>query len=236
MFKIIGADGKEYGPVGEAQVRHWMSSGRASLDTQAQAVGEIEWRPLRTFSQFSDQPPLMRDPVAAVPPALPTAPLAGRGARTGAALINAFIYFLCIMPGSLVMSRTLLANNPSIREGRIPRPDEIDMTGLVEAMIWFWMGLGVAILVQAVLLAWRGQNLGKLMTGVRVVRADNGEPAGFVRGALLRFVLPVAFMILLHGTTLVLGVAFLVLDYCFIFREDRRCLHDLIAGTIVVRR
>ena len=38
------------------------------------------------------------------------------------------------------------------------------------------------------------------------------------------------------GRLTTVGVAFLFLDYCFIFREDRRCLHDLIAGTTVVRR
>ena len=40
---------------------------------------------------------------------------------------------------------------------------------------------------------------------------------------------------LLNATTIVLGFVFLFVDYCFIFREDQRCLHDLIAGTQVVR-
>lgn len=238
MFKIIGGDGKEYGPVSEAQIRQWISAGRANLDTQAQAVGTAEWRALREFPEFSEPPPIAgAAPFASsAHPSLPEATLAGRGARTGAALINAFVYFVSMMPGSFAMSRSILANNPDLKPGTIPRPEDLDLTGLEGPMGIFFAGLLGAILVQAILLAWRGQNIGKLLTGIRVVRAGTGGPAGFVRGALLRFLLPVAFILLLHGTTLVFGMAFLLLDYCFIFREDRRCLHDLIAGTTVVRR
>ena len=32
-----------------------------------------------------------------------------------------------------------------------------------------------------------------------------------------------------------LGFLFIAFDYAFMFRADRRCLHDLIAGTRVVR-
>ena len=32
----------------------------------------------------------------------------------------------------------------------------------------------------------------------------------------------------------VLGPLFSLVNVCFIFREDRRCIHDLIAGTQVV--
>ena len=32
-----------------------------------------------------------------------------------------------------------------------------------------------------------------------------------------------------------LGFVFLLVDFCFIFREDARCLHDLSAGTKVVK-
>ena len=62
MFKIIGGDGREYGPVGEDEIRNWISVGRANADTKAQREGETDWKPLSSFTEFADalsakQPP-----------------------------------------------------------------------------------------------------------------------------------------------------------------------------------
>ena len=54
--------------------------------------------------------------------------------------------------------------------------------------------------------------------------------AGFVRAFLLRGTLP----FLLEQIS-VLGLIFWIVDSCFIFRADQRCLHDLVAGTKVVK-
>jgi uncharacterized RDD family membrane protein YckC len=51
-----------------------------------------------------------------------------------------------------------------------------------------------------------------------------------VRAFLLRGTLP--FMV--EQIPLV-GLLFWLVDSCFIFREDQRCLHDLVAGTRVIR-
>jgi len=37
------------------------------------------------------------------------------------------------------------------------------------------------------------------------------------------------------GAVPMIGNVFTIVNYCFIFRADRRCLHDLIAGTKVVK-
>ena len=39
MYKIIGADKKEYGPVTGDQLRHWISEGRVNSQTLARAEG-----------------------------------------------------------------------------------------------------------------------------------------------------------------------------------------------------
>jgi uncharacterized RDD family membrane protein YckC len=67
-----------------------------------------------------------------------------------------------------------------------------------------------------------------------VVRVVDGGPVGFLRGAILRFMLPVMFMMVLN-ILFPLGLVFIAVDYAFMFRADSRCLHDLIAGTKVVR-
>jgi uncharacterized RDD family membrane protein YckC len=240
MFMILGGDGNEYGPATVAQIRAWIDAGRANLDTKAKALGSDEWRRLQDYAEFGgpgDTPPLLAGPTPGTAPApgAAVAPeLAGRGIRTGAAVVNALIYFLCMMPGSVQMSRRLLEEYPELAKGGIPQMDQIDLTVFAQGILWVWAGILGAMFVQTLLLTLRGQNIGKLLFGARVVRFDNGQPAGFVRGALLRFLLPVSIMILLN-LAFPLGLLFLAVDYAFIFRADRRCLHDLIAGTMVVR-
>lgn len=59
MYKIIGGDGREYGPVSAEQIRQWVRESRANADTRACAEGTTEWRPLRDFPEFADLwPPL----------------------------------------------------------------------------------------------------------------------------------------------------------------------------------
>ena len=54
MFKIIGADQKEYGPVSVAQIRQWITDGRLSGTTQAQRATGGDWQPLSAFEEFAD--------------------------------------------------------------------------------------------------------------------------------------------------------------------------------------
>ena len=53
MYRIIGADGREYGPVSVEQLREWISQGRANAETKALTEGAADWKPLATFPEFS---------------------------------------------------------------------------------------------------------------------------------------------------------------------------------------
>ena len=68
MYKIVGADQKEYGPVGAEQIREWLASGRVNSQTLVQAEGSAEWMPLASF-------PELVEPLAgsAPPPVIPRA-------------------------------------------------------------------------------------------------------------------------------------------------------------------
>jgi uncharacterized RDD family membrane protein YckC len=68
-----------------------------------------------------------------------------------------------------------------------------------------------------------GRTLGKWMAGLRIERKD-GEPLSFVRG-LVRHLLGYAL------TVLTLGLGFRLSA----FNSKGRALHDLVAGTVVVR-
>jgi hypothetical protein len=53
MYKIIGGDQTEYGPVSAEQLRQWIAEGRADGNSQVQLEGTNEWRPLRDFPEFA---------------------------------------------------------------------------------------------------------------------------------------------------------------------------------------
>lgn len=65
MYKIIGADGREYGPASAEEVRRWITERRADAHTRAQAAGSAEWKPLGEFPEFADalRPPASAPPV-----------------------------------------------------------------------------------------------------------------------------------------------------------------------------
>jgi hypothetical protein len=55
MYKVIGADGKEYGPVSADRIRQWIAEGRLGADTKAQVLGSTEWKPLCEFPEFAGE-------------------------------------------------------------------------------------------------------------------------------------------------------------------------------------
>jgi len=72
MFKIIGADQKEYGPVSTAQIRQWITDGRLNATTQAQRATGGDWQPLSAFEEFADIFNPTPSGAAATPEAAPT--------------------------------------------------------------------------------------------------------------------------------------------------------------------
>jgi hypothetical protein len=54
MYKIIGADQKEYGPVTIDQIRQWIRDGRVNAHTQARSESGGQWQPLSAFPEFAD--------------------------------------------------------------------------------------------------------------------------------------------------------------------------------------
>ena len=74
-----------------------------------------------------------------------------------------------------------------------------------------------------------GQTIGKRIVKVRIVRSD-GERADLGRIVGLRIIL-----VMILGAIPLLGPLFSLVNVCFIFRDDRRCIHDLMADTIVVK-
>jgi TM2 domain-containing membrane protein YozV len=68
MYKMIGADGQQYGPVDAEQIRRWLSENRVRNETLIQAEGSDEWKPLRSYPELSNAA------TANVPPAFSETP------------------------------------------------------------------------------------------------------------------------------------------------------------------
>jgi len=53
MFRIVGADGKIYGPASAEQLRQWLAEGRVNAQTQTLAEGASEWKPFGALPGFA---------------------------------------------------------------------------------------------------------------------------------------------------------------------------------------
>ncbi|WP_128896174.1 RDD family protein [Longirhabdus pacifica] len=72
---------------------------------------------------------------------------------------------------------------------------------------------------------WYGYTVGKRMAGIRILKTD-GSKVTFIT-MLLRLVVAA----IVYGITL--GIGFIVSAIMVVVRDDRRSLHDFIAGTYV---
>ena len=74
MFKLLGADQKEYGPVSADQIRQWIAQGRANGRTKAQAAESTDWKPLAEFPEFADALRAAASPSGQPPSSAPGSP------------------------------------------------------------------------------------------------------------------------------------------------------------------
>jgi uncharacterized RDD family membrane protein YckC len=73
---------------------------------------------------------------------------------------------------------------------------------------------------------WYGYTVGKRIVGVRIVKV-NGEPVG-IGTMLLRLIVGMGVV---YGLTF--GIAAIISAIMVVVRDDKRAIHDLIAGTYV---
>lgn len=129
---------------------------------------------------------------------------------------------------------------------------------IVEWTLWF---TAIFFVINGFLLFTRGQTVGKWMLGLHIVDSETGHRPALEKLILYRYVvfillanlvswfyipdtvvsatLPVIGQITLEGIPWPFPGTLLwvpVVDAAFIFGSSRRCLHDRLAGTIVVRK
>ncbi|MBI4425449.1 MAG: RDD family protein [Elusimicrobia bacterium] len=117
---------------------------------------------------------------------------------------------------------------------RLDRLKAAIVDGLLFAVLWLlahvlfllWPAVLALSGYQFYLLTTKGQTIGKRLFKIRIVKADTLENGGFVTNVLLRSIV--------NGLLWFIPV-YMVADSLLIFRQDRRCIHDILAGTIVVK-
>ena len=145
--------------------------------------------------------------------------LADRGTRLGASILDGLIFGVAVYLPIIVAGVLGGVANAGAQA------EEPDMTGLGVgfgvAVIGFivWLGFNIKYM------AANGQSIAKKACGIKVVRTD-GSRASLSRLIWLRNVVNALLGIIpLYG----------LIDALFIFGERRRCLHDYLADTIVIK-
>jgi len=64
MYTILGADGKEYGPVDAGEIRQWLAQGRVNSETQIRVAGTTEWKRVADLPELTGATGRPADPVS----------------------------------------------------------------------------------------------------------------------------------------------------------------------------
>ncbi len=141
--------------------------------------------------------------------------LAGRGMRFAGALIDNIILSVLLVPAMFASGYfTMLMN------------------GQPPSYLWNAGAMAVSfvalVVIQGYFLNQSGQTIAKKLLGMKIVDLNGNKPE-FIKLVSLRY-----GVLYLIGMIPIVGGLFSFVDALFIFREDRRCIHDLIAGTRVV--
>jgi len=139
--------------------------------------------------------------------------LAGRWIRLLANLVDGFIFLIPMIALSFIIPFIESRNDLGI------------FVAIGIALIIFVVAI---VVINLILLYKNGQTMGKRLLSIKIVRTD-GSHVGLLRIIFLRF-LPTG---ILSGIPFI-GYLFALLDPLLIFQKSRRCLHDLIADTIVI--
>jgi uncharacterized RDD family membrane protein YckC len=172
---------------------------------------------------------------AGAAPGVATSDLATRWSRFVGAFVDGLIYMVVFAPVFFGIFTATLAQTHAGAGPVAPgeRPSGFAMfaaagtLGLVSGVLVL-----VLMIVNWVLLTKRGQTIGKIAAGTRVVMLD-GSRAPFGRVVALR-AWPLFLLQYVPILAKSIGPILGIVDILFIFRKDRRCLHDLVAGTKVV--
>lgn len=142
---------------------------------------------------------------------------ASRGSRLWASLIDLAIASVFVIPAQYFAG--FYDDFPRVKQPQLP-----------ESLLWMVGGLVLTLAIHGPFLARSAQTIGKRALGIRIVTVKDNAPAPLARIVLWRM-LPLSLLAQIPYVGPLLGL----IDVLAIFRQDRRCLHDHVAGTRVLQ-
>jgi len=140
MYKILGGDGKEYGPISADVLRQWITEGRANAQSQVQVVGSTAWVSLGQVAEFAplfNAPTLSALPLGALPP----------DTKIPNYLVQSILVTLCCcLPGGIAAIVYAAQVNSKQAAGDIAGAQESSN----KAKMWCWISFGVGLVVQII--------------------------------------------------------------------------------------
>lgn len=224
----ITQNGRQLGELDEAQIQEMLGSGQLSPQDLGWRDGMGGWEPLSRIFPYHVGPAGMAAPGGYGVGA--GQQMADRGVRLLAVLVDSGMALVAMLPAmSLILEMIKL--EAAAKQGG--EEADLQVAGIMESMNYTGPIIAGVLLLALMIanlyfLTTRGQTLGKMVCKIKIVDLAGQNP-GFVKAVLLRAVVPGII-----GAVPLLGSIFSLVDPLFIFREDRRCIHDLIAGTKVV--
>ena len=166
-----------------------------------------------------------------------TAVLASVWNRGGARILD---WTLMAVVGLVLLIPTLLVGWAvgAVKDVSIFSLQTIEETpGIRVSVVFILLTLMIGVAYEPVMIALRGQTLGKMATRIRVVRADNGLPPGWSK-SIARWIMPSVLIAvpLIAWVRLDFGILMSVPVYLS-FSWDRlhQGWHDKMAGTLVIK-
>ncbi len=153
--------------------------------------------------------------------------LTSRLRRLGAALLDGIAFLVVALVAMLFAFFAMLLSGVSMQA-------VLSGASAAEGVMALFIGLisiGFLALMLLNLIWWHryGQSVGKRMLGIKIVRTD-GSRCGLRRIILYRG-LPIQLLSLIP----LIGAFIPLIDSLFIFQHSRKCIHDMIADTVVVQ-
>ena len=153
MYRIIGADGREYGPITADQLRLWIAEGRAAAQTKAQAEGTAQWKPLIEYIEFA---PLLAGtaPLLPTPGPISITPTPRTNSMAIASLVMGILAMCCCcgLPFNMLGIIFALVALAQIRNGPLSQQGRglaiaglvLSLLSIVMAALFFILGLALS--------------------------------------------------------------------------------------------
>lgn len=153
MYKIIGANQVEYGPITADQMRAWIAEGRVNAQTPVQGPGDTTWKPLSMFAEFASALPATPPPTS--PPPFGMGPGDADGRARALSLVSgpAIALMVTAILGILITLLRLCLNLLGVGMSSMPGFADSNQNPELERMVVMMSGVvGVVVFIVATIL------------------------------------------------------------------------------------